>query len=700
MMTHGRVASSLEGDDDIYGDMDRHLTVRIPKRRNKSGEAQFKVFPKSGKKPKKSLKTLVRHKSEMRERRPFKPAARRAKSLTDVQIEFMRRKAGKKPVIKKSTPLVGEFVDESTLVKELGTLEQDQNVHAGDGTIPDNGTRSIPLSRPPPPPSMQETPLSGMQGAPPPPPPGMQGAPPPPPPSFQAVSQAPNPHLRKDRQPKSALGLKLYHVQDEADLDGSIFGRDTLNGLNESEIKMYEDQFTTVKANAKKKSTNVSHEAKPPSFLMGRRPMSVELAIGSISKLLGQKDISIENLLAALVSMDVRLEEFSGISELIPKVDDDRKRECKKAQQYKEEIETMRPSDRLVYAICNTEALDKAVKWKNDMELVVKAATEIPETAIACRKSMVQVVNSQGLKDLVCKANQLFKYNQLNFGVNATDPKAFALENIVRLDDTKTNDGKSTVLEYLVRLLKDNKHVMSLSEYFAGISGATKKECLGLGKDLKNHVDKIRLMLQQVREMEELLSSQSSADPYMIHFAKSVVLNKKGLQEYLEEASGAAREIEAMEKSWPAVKKYFLEQPILCPKASVSCEMFNSNDLKTLKSAVNQASGELPRTCKGEEPGTRMLFNVISLLARLVERSIKEILAKEEEQARAARIAEAKMLREQAKRAEKGVQSANTLSSKLISNSVPGPISGASDSPQKGLAGVHAELLRRVRRID
>ncbi|KAG0559057.1 hypothetical protein KC19_10G075500 [Ceratodon purpureus] len=309
---------------------------------------------------------------------------------------------------------------------------------------PPPGGRGGPPPPPPPP---------GGRGAPPPPPPpgGRGGPPPPPPPGAKKGGPPPPPGLKplnvgmkKPAAPKvispPKQKLKQLHWDKVKAAPDTSMVWDNLDKSMELDTEMLEALFgLAAPAPKKNESKKPASSATPQVVILEARKahnFSIQLKALGLTK---------HEVIGALLegeglSMDV----LETLVKVAPTAD-----EKKKFMQFDGSLLSLGPPDRFFHALLHVpnafprlSAMLYRAQYEEEMKHVQEAIRilELACTELKGSKTFAKLLGA------VLKAG-----NSLNRGTFRGDAQAFKLDNLLKLDDVKGADGKTTLLHFVIK---------------------------------------------------------------------------------------------------------------------------------------------------------------------------------------------------------------------------------------------------------
>ncbi|KAL7568682.1 hypothetical protein ACA910_021679 [Epithemia clementina (nom. ined.)] len=217
------------------------------------------------------------------------------------------------------------------------------------------------------------------------------------------------------------------------------------------------------------------------------------------------KDFSYDELADIIMFLDpcrkLEGERIPFLRDLLPT-----QTEIKAVSEYEGPNDRLVPAEKWFRRIANIKRIDVKVKVMRTMEMLKVEAREVGENLRLFTRVCNQVMDSEKLQDLL--AMVLLIGNMLNEGTRTGRAAGFKFDSLLKLTQTKSTDGTTTVLDYLVTLYagKGERDTLNIIEDFPECQTASRM----LLSDLTMEVKSIQESLEQCKaELNELKKDAS-----------------------------------------------------------------------------------------------------------------------------------------------------------------------------------------------
>ncbi|KAG2392934.1 hypothetical protein C9374_009511 [Naegleria lovaniensis] len=421
----------------------------------------------------------------------------------------------------------------------------------------------------PPPPGMGNVPPPpGMGGVPPPPgmgggvppPPGMGGIPMPPgmggvpmPPGFvPGVPGVPMMGRGKpaevlptlpSKAPKETTRQVHFDAINKNNLSKTIFMKKNIAQETNDIIELFDLDDITSAFSTQKKDTGEKAEPKEKkkevkSLLDPKRSYAVSLQLGSI------RGVSYEQLRKAIVEMDenvVTADNILTIKQIAPEQE-----ECDTVMGYDGPMDELAEPDKF-FRVMNgiPNLIGRLDSWSFKFrfpEMVSKIRPDIENMTLGCKEAR------ESEKFMEVLAVILTFGNFLNGQQKRKVSYGFKLKSLQKLADTKSGDGKTSLLQYIVDFIAEKKkHLMDFDTQLTHIQPATRVLVGSIDDDIS---ELKKCHSQLVQQIEKARNNPFEGDMFidkMEEFEKKVV----GALEIIEEKFKAMKvEIDELAKAF------------------------------------------------------------------------------------------------------------------------------------------------------
>ena len=168
--------------------------------------------------------------------------------------------------------------------------------------------------------------------------------------------------------------------------------------------------------------------------------------------------------------------------------------------------ERLVPAEQWFQKIVHIKRLEAKAHVLHTMEVFESEVAEIQERLQMLTRVCSQVMESERLQELLDMVLQIG--NIMNEGTRTGGASGFKFDSLLRLTQTKSGDGKTTVLDYMVTIYfaKDQKQTLDLMEDFPDCQVASRMLISDLVANVKDVSDKLA---KCKKEYESLLSDKS-----------------------------------------------------------------------------------------------------------------------------------------------------------------------------------------------
>lgn len=409
--------------------------------------------------------------------------------------------------------------EKQTLLAEIEKLKQGKPSDVSGSAVASDS--SPPVSAPPPPPP-PPPPGMGAPPPPPPPPPGMGGPPPPPPPPGMGGPPPPPPPPGMGGPPPppgapmfGGFGFNLpqlpsvvpkvatrqFHFEGIArkDLAQTIFIKENIAEktneiINTIDIDDLQEMFAT-KASTLSAAPGAPADNKPQkkeliSLIDGKRSYNISLQLGSL------RGLTYEDIRKAIIAMDETVINESNIStlkQIVPTAE-----ELDQVLSYDGPKEDLAEPDKF-FLVMNgipsvlgrLESWEFKIKFMNmasairpDIENVTKACTQLKSSSKF--KKLLTIVLAVG--NFLNGKNK----NRISYG--------FRLSSLLKLNDTRGSDGKTSLLQYIVDMIsKNHQDIADFVEDLSFIPPAARVILTSMDEDIsecKKSINRLEKELQ------------------------------------------------------------------------------------------------------------------------------------------------------------------------------------------------------------
>ena len=165
------------------------------------------------------------------------------------------------------------------------------------------------------------------------------------------------------------------------------------------------------------------------------------------------------------------------------------------------------PAEQWFQKIAHIKRLEAKAHVLHTMEVFDSEVSELQKSLKMLSRVCRQVMESERLRELLDMVLQIG--NIMNEGTRTGGASGFKFDSLLRLTQTKSGDGKTTVLDYMVTIYaaKEQMQTLNLMEDFPDCPVASRVLISDLVSSVKDNQDK----LKKCRQEYESLSSESAA---------------------------------------------------------------------------------------------------------------------------------------------------------------------------------------------
>ncbi|CAG5098861.1 Oidioi.mRNA.OKI2018_I69.XSR.g16043.t1.cds [Oikopleura dioica] len=379
---------------------------------------------------------------------------------------------------------------------------------------------------PPPPPPGIAAPL-GPGGPPPPPPPGGMAPPPPgglaPPPPGGLAPPAP---VKQFPQPSTSV--KSFNWVKQTQIKNTIFEKmepeKALTCLNLERLESAFQAKSNHRSSIARSFEEVeSKESLDLKLIDGRRSQNCSILLSRLK--LGEREVR-QAVLTNDSAEKLPAELAEQLLKFVPT-----KEEIETLNQYADDAHKMATVDRFFFE------MGKILRYENKLCAIVfrKKFTERRSNAIsnadAVKEACTELKNSKSIRKLFLLVLALGNY--MNKGNRGNSP-GFKLSSLSKLRDTKTTDGKSTLLHYLVEELETSKNKISLDDIEAETKHLSDARRVDL-KQLRSEVKQLKDGLAACEfEIQQLQSEGSEVPSTLEIFCQTAKTHMADLENLLK----------------------------------------------------------------------------------------------------------------------------------------------------------------------
>ena len=217
------------------------------------------------------------------------------------------------------------------------------------------------------------------------------------------------------------------------------------------------------------------------------------------------KDFSYDELAEILQTVDpdhkLHGERVQFVKDLLPTAT-----EISAVKRYYGSPDRLVPAEQWFQKIVHIKRLEAKAHVLHTMEVFESEVAEIQDRLHVLTRVCNQVMESERLRELLDMVLQIG--NIMNEGTRTGGASGFKFDSLLRLTQTKSGDGKTTVLDYMVTIYfaKDQKQTLDLIEDFPDCQVASRMLISDLVANVKDVSDK---MTKCKKEYESLLTDNS-----------------------------------------------------------------------------------------------------------------------------------------------------------------------------------------------
>eukprot|EP00002_Diphylleia_rotans_P038299 TRINITY_DN8693_c0_g1_i2.p1 TRINITY_DN8693_c0_g1~~TRINITY_DN8693_c0_g1_i2.p1 ORF type:complete len:879 (+),score=193.92 TRINITY_DN8693_c0_g1_i2:47-2683(+) len=337
-----------------------------------------------------------------------------------------------------------------------------------------------PPPPPPMPPAMPSAPSDAAPVAPPPPPPpappmlgaSMSGPPPPPPPGplmpsspQSSASAIPGRTPKKFGKPSVTMKPMFWSKIPLPKVRSSLWKEIAYESYTE---KLQYDEFSTIFSNKSTSTQSVApKKAGPATYIKQERSQAVGIV-------LQKAKLSVDELKSDILSFDekrISIQMLQSVSRLLPKPD-----EKEALRPHISEKATLDKGDVFMMEMMEVDTMEEMIgTWlqvRRFPSLQEELKAKIENRVTACR----ELRDSNSLREFL--AVVLAFGNYVNGGTARGDAYGFKLEFLTKLKNTKSNDNKRTLLQYLIEVFsKVAPDACNLANDLSKLAEACKGKC-------------------------------------------------------------------------------------------------------------------------------------------------------------------------------------------------------------------------------
>lgn len=390
-----------------------------------------------------------------------------------------------------------------------------------------------------------------------PPPPG----PPPPPPLLKVEKIAVDvrvPHFGNYRTPLPETKEYALSSVKSKDLPREIDG-------------YYRQVFSLKKKPplANKLEAKVVTTGKKANFLEGVRQKEVLFALREMRKALEAPKAPLDQIMAAILSLDQRLMKVDVIKQLLPS---DKQDDCAKHQKSGLPLENLEEPSQMMAAVCSSPQLVvsiKALAWINGFQ---DEYTFSKDKLDKCDWALNGILKAQGLVDLLGAALSVFR-----LGERILAPKTPPRMTMVDLRAlTASADSYATqpmakqrfsVFDFIMRVALQNDEaglIPSLAQELRPFDGITTLDCRVAAHEAIQFAAAAASLKAELEANLGVAKGSDQAEFYNSNFAAGVNTFKAIYEQWRQHIKEIKREAKRIEPTIGKVQAYLGHQPSLC----------------------------------------------------------------------------------------------------------------------------------------
>jgi hypothetical protein len=214
------------------------------------------------------------------------------------------------------------------------------------------------------------------------------------------------------------------------------------------------------------------------------------------------KELSLEELVAIIDDLDpegkIAGERTQNIKQLLPQP-----QELLAVKSYKGQISLLVPAEVFFRHLLKVKRPDAKCQVMQVMNSFSDNALETERRCNVLSNVCIQVLKSERLKRIL--ESVLTIGNKLNEGTRTGGVAGFKFESLLKLTQTKSSDGKMTVLDYLVRAFvkRNERHLLALDLEFPSCQEASKMKI----NEIVGDVQLLHESIRRCRKELELMKS-------------------------------------------------------------------------------------------------------------------------------------------------------------------------------------------------
>jgi hypothetical protein len=378
------------------------------------------------------------------------------------------------------------------------------------------------------------------------------------------------------------------------------------------------------------------------------------------------KDFSHEDLADTIAHLDplrkITGERLQFMKDLLPTPT-----EVKTIKEYSGDDSRLIPAEKFFTKLVKVQRLQTKVQVIQTMDTLNDNASELGQNFVVLERVCSQIMNSEKLEQVLDMVLQIG--NIMNEGTQTGGAAGFKFDSLLKLTQTKSSDGKMTVLDYIVMIFvaKEKRETLQLTSDFPDCQVASRMLITDMVNEvntMKNALKKCESELENLRKDSGQPVDNGSADPRagLLAAIKKVGLSSKetGTPKRFSKRDAFLSTIEAAKPPVPEnvddklddklekeslVKTAFVAKDGSLKSGMQRLEAFITDAKNVLKNLEEErdraidACKSLSRYCgeSGGERATSALIGILSAFATNLENAVqKHDVRKEAEQRREA----------------------------------------------------------------
>jgi hypothetical protein len=361
------------------------------------------------------------------------------------------------------------------------------------------------MGGPPPPPSMGGPPPPPMMGGGPPPPPGMGGPPPP-------MGMMAQPSLPKLATYNPKADLRNFHIEAIAKnkIKNTIFVKNNIcEATNDIKLdeKTIEDLFSTkkkVEPTDQKPTASAQEKKQQVSLIDPKRAYNIGIQLASMR-------LTNEAIRSAIIQMNkdkLTQNQINTLKAICPNEE-----EVELVSSYDGPVEDLAVPDRFFKVLSTIPALEGRLEaWGFRMRFEDDVSSLRPniESIRLATKELKESAKFTKFLTIVLAVG-----NYLNAKGNKKNAYGFKLASLHKLKDTKTTDGKSNLLVYIIEMIEDK--YPELSNFYTEMTNVATAKKIGIAqiKDTLSNMKKETAKLAKTISVYENTSNLETEDRFL-----------------------------------------------------------------------------------------------------------------------------------------------------------------------------------------